>query len=121
MANETNGNVGIQDLEELLDFGYTAYQAIADANSDGKINWLDLPKLMPVFVKAGAAIDGIKNIPKQLLDLDDQEQQRLIELTRRFYENISDAQAVVLIERTTNWVIDGVQNALDWVEYAKSK
>ena len=38
----------IKETEEVLDFVDETADAITSAASDGKLNWLDLPKILPV-------------------------------------------------------------------------
>lgn len=111
---------GIKELKEALEFGYAGFNAFTAANADGKVNWTDLPLLMPMISKASAAMNGIKKIKDELLDLNDDEQAEVIALTRDYYGNISDHECVELIEQTVNWVIDGVQTAIRWSKYSKS-
>ena len=108
---------GIKELTEVLNFGYAAFKAVSSALEDGKVNWLDLPQLMPIFAKAGGAIDNIAEVKNELLDLDNEEQAEVIALTRQFYEGISDQDAVILIDQTVNWVIDGFQTGMQWAAH----
>jgi hypothetical protein len=111
--------IGIKETEEALRWGLTTQDAITRANEDGKINWKDYPKFLPVLMQSGDALTGINKIKYELLDIDDAEQAQLVEITKEFYQDLTDEQRVDLITETIHYVIDGFQLALKWRDLGK--
>ena len=66
---------GIKETMDLIDAIDALVVAYDVANDDGKLDWTDLPKLAPVFVKFYDALKGMSEIPVELKDLDAEEAQ----------------------------------------------
>lgn len=67
-----------KETEEVIDFVDAAADAILKAAGDGKLNWLDLPKILPVVSKASPALKDIKQVWPELKDLDSTEAEALM-------------------------------------------
>lgn len=69
---------GIAHLTSLVNFAITLATAVKRANEDGKINWLDALKFLPVLKEAPGALANIGEVPKELIDLDAPEADELL-------------------------------------------
>jgi hypothetical protein len=68
-----NVKLGTQETKEALDFLFDLTDAIIKSLEDGKVNLLDAPKFLKPFKSASSGISGINIIPKEIIDMDDQE------------------------------------------------
>lgn len=60
----STGNAGLNDLVEVMAFGFDLANTIIEAKSDGGgINIADVPKLFDLITPASKAFDGYENIP----------------------------------------------------------
>jgi hypothetical protein len=62
MNDKAQATEGPKDLNEALDLVDQALDDAKAALSDGKVNWLDLPKFIGTITKIGPAIEGAANI-----------------------------------------------------------
>ena len=69
-----------------------AADSITDAAADGKLNWLDLPKIFPVVSKASPALKNVKQVWPELKDLDEAEAAKL---TARFSVTVTKWAAAI--------------------------
>lgn len=108
----------VRELKEVLDFGFSLQSAIADAKADGKVNWLDMPKAIPVIGKAAKAINGTVDAVKDYKNLLPAQQAELFAYVEERLD-LPDDQLENLIEDT----ILEVQHIFDlsnrWATYAK--
>lgn len=77
MEKEKNKLHSITQTKELLDFVFALVTGIDKAMSDGKFDYNDIITIIPAFMKAGLAIKGIDQVPKELGDLDKEEIEEL--------------------------------------------
>jgi hypothetical protein len=71
---------GIKDTVEALVLFRDAVRAFKGALKDGKLGLSDLPLAWDLRDKAGPAIDGLKNVPAEMGDLDATEVKALASL-----------------------------------------
>jgi len=70
------GNFGIQETKDVLEFGIAAANVVSKQLADG-FQITDAIAMVPVVVKLPSALSGIKDVPKELGDLDDGEKAEL--------------------------------------------
>ena len=80
-----NQKYGIQETIDVVDFVTSLGNAVDSSLSDGKINLMDITKFWDTFGVASDAFKGLKEIPKELGDLDEQEAQAVKD---RFQEGL---------------------------------
>lgn len=69
----------IKDTKEALRLGFSLIGAVKAAKEDdGKIDMMDMGKLMMVFPHVGPAIDGADTIGAEMKDLDSDEAKELM-------------------------------------------
>tara|TARA_R110000868_G_scaffold260795_1_gene518905 strand:- start:1108 stop:1380 length:273 start_codon:yes stop_codon:yes gene_type:complete len=59
----------IKESIELIDLIIVLSTAIREANRDGVVNWMDIPKFAPVIIAAKKAIEGSDKIEDEIRDL----------------------------------------------------
>jgi hypothetical protein len=69
----TKVQLNTKETKEALDFLFDLTDAIMDSLSDGKVSIMDAPKFLKPFRTAGAGITGIQIIPKEIVDMDEDE------------------------------------------------
>ncbi len=67
----------IKESLELIGLISTIGDCLIEANKDGTINWMDLPKFAPIIAVAKKAIDGSEFVDDELKDLTAEESQVL--------------------------------------------
>lgn len=105
--------MGIKETKELLEFVFKINQGIVLSIEDKKANWLDIPNFFPAIFASPAAFTGIRLVPKEWADLDDQEKIELMDFTRQWYQ-LPDQELEILIEDSIEQVIDLVRTAIKW-------
>lgn len=69
---------GIEETLEVLDAGISLGNAVDTALADdGKVTWTEYGLFLPVITKLPKAISGIADVPKELTDLDESEQEQV--------------------------------------------
>lgn len=63
----------IKNTLEVFDTLDALAKAVLDAKADGKVNYLDAPKLGPVVSAALKAVDGSELVVPELKELDEKE------------------------------------------------
>ena len=63
----------VKDLKEVALFTVSLVEGIAESLKDGKASIADAFNFVDAMQKAGDAIDGLANVPKELADLTDEE------------------------------------------------
>lgn len=76
------GKYGVKETLEVLDLGFSLVNAVKEAQSDGKINFLDAIHLIPVMPKVDAAITEIATVPSELGELDEQDVFQVLEYSK---------------------------------------
>lgn len=90
---------------DVLDFGFSLADAIQSSREDGKVNWLDAPKFVPLIPKAIAAVKNIDEAYAEIISPEGRDEV-LDYVIGRF--DIEDDEAEVLVERTLAFVLEGV-------------
>lgn len=72
-------NYDIKETLDYVEFVAEVVKARAKAMEDGKHSWYESTLYIPAALKLPKAISGTKDIPKELLDLDQAEQERLLD------------------------------------------
>lgn len=69
----------VKNVSELLDFGEKAAEQAKAVLADGKVDLWDLPKLAPLLPSFKAAIEGVGDVPAEVMDMDAAEAKMLLE------------------------------------------
>lgn len=101
-----SGKYGVKETQELFDLGFEIAKAGKLALADGKVNFLDLGVVMPVFPKVGPAVDGIALVPKELGELDEADAKTLLDYAKARLPEVVDE--VTLRHRIYTYVKAGV-------------
>lgn len=75
--SETMEKKSIKETMEVLDLIQVGVKVGKEVTADGKVNLLDLPKLLPLIPAAQKAYAGRSEIPKEVKDLDAEELEQL--------------------------------------------
>jgi len=70
--------LGIKETDEVVTLIITAAKGVKASMADGKLDAADLPQIVPVLMAAGPALDGIKDVPAELWDLDGEEGAKVV-------------------------------------------
>lgn len=108
----------VDELKEVLDFGFSLQEAIAAAAADGKVDWKDLPKALPVLAKAGKAITGTVDAVKDYKNLTEEEKAELFDYVSERLE-LNDDELEALIEDTVLEVQGIIDLSRRWAGYTK--
>ena len=73
------GERGIEETKELLDFVFSLAAAIKKSNEDGEFNWRDGLNFIEPLKRLGPAIDNIEDIIPEVADLDAEEWNELVD------------------------------------------
>ena len=76
------GERGIEETKELLDFVFSLAAAIKTSNEDGEFNWRDGLNFIEPLKRLGPAIDNIEDIIPEIQDLDADEWNELIDFVK---------------------------------------
>ena len=87
---ETN----IKNTLEVVTFGAALTTAILTAREDGKIDANDLANFVAVVPLIGPALEGIGEVPTELSDLNEVEQEEIIDDVKSIVGDVSDEKAV---------------------------
>jgi hypothetical protein len=113
-----DGYAEVKDLLEVLDFGFKTQEAISTSLADGKVNILDVPNILKPMMAAGAALEGVKNVKKELSELTDDGKYIVFDFVRQQFD-IPNDQLESLIESTIDEVIGDITVAFKWSAYRK--
>jgi hypothetical protein len=105
-------NVGIKDLKEFVLFIASLLVSTDEALKDGWQWWKDIIKILPSFVEAPAAIDGIGNIPNELDDLDENERGEIVTALQDKL-TLSDEKAIRVANQSFRVVIEIAKLAVE--------
>lgn len=72
-----NNNFGIKETAEALQFLAQFANVTANVTADGKVTLIELLQFATLWPVISPAVDGYKQIPQELLDLDDAERASL--------------------------------------------
>lgn len=109
----------VKDTLEVLDFGFKTAEAVTASLADGKVNFFDLPNVLAPLTAAGAAVDNIQNVKKELTTLTPMGKS-VVEsfVTDRF--DIPNDQVEILVEETIVAVLGVVSLGFKWSGYKKA-
>lgn len=85
----------VKNTKELLHFVMVVADAMKESNKDGKINFFDIPKLIPIVPALRQAVDGAKLVPEELKDMDPVEAADLAKMMSEALVKIVDAVLTV--------------------------
>ncbi len=95
MTEQVAEKKGIQNLKEVLDFGFGLGGAVKNSLKDGSFGVSDVQYLMPVFPTFGPMIDNINEVPKEIADIDDEELKVLVEYSLTNFAHIIEKEKVI--------------------------
>ncbi len=102
----------IKELKEVIIFGLSVTTILKADLSDGKISLLEMWGLRNLIGPAQEALEGIGEIPAEIIDLDPVESAELCEIVRQVLEQqITDQMALV----KANQALSAVQSMLSTV------
>lgn len=113
-------NNTVEELKEVLDFGFSLQEQISKANEDGKVNWKDLPKAVKVLGKIGPAIDGTVDAVKDYQNLTEEQRAELFHFVEERLD-LADDELEALIEDTITEVQQLIDLSRRWANYAKKE
>ncbi len=90
------GTYGVNETLEIADLGFSSYRIGKDILADGKVGLLELPQLIPLIGKVTRAVDNAKLVPKELGELDSEDQAKLLEFFATRLPDITDSAALRL-------------------------
>jgi hypothetical protein len=70
---EVGGQVGIDEIKDILKFAFAISKAVEGSLADKKIGMDDIAQFLPVLLAAGDAFDNLSLFVKQVKDLDEAE------------------------------------------------
>jgi len=91
---------GIQNLKEVVDFGFSVGQGLQGALSDGKLSLADLAYALPALQSAGPALQDITKVPKEFADIDMDEAVELVAHTKAKLPMLSDERAREVVAKS---------------------
>lgn len=89
------GKYSVQNTIEVLDLGMSLAKAIKSAKADGKLDVADIAHLLPIITKVEPAIKDVDQIPLELEELDKEDSERILELGRKRFPELTDDQEVI--------------------------
>lgn len=72
------GQYGVQEIIAVLDLGFTGVAIGEEVLADGKVSFLEALKFLPLVPKALTALKGVSTLPKELAELDSDDQAAII-------------------------------------------
>lgn len=90
-----SGEFGIKECTECFDAVDAAAQAVVDACADGKLNLLDVPKLLSPMRAAQAALKDRQMIKAELKDANEEEVAELVTRALRTTEKTVAAMEAI--------------------------
>jgi len=90
MEQENSKSYGTTQTKEMLDFVFTLVKSIDKAMQDGKFDYSDIITIIPAFMKIGAALKDVQDIPRELADLDKEEMNDLKKFVRDNFDISND-------------------------------
>lgn len=95
---------GIKETKEVLVFGLDLAKAIKGALEDKQLDFSDLPRLFPAFMKSGDALEGLDQIKNELADLSTDEVEQLKQVMRPYLGEIASPDVIKAVSDTLNAV-----------------
>lgn len=80
----------LEETKELLDLFFAMSRALGKSLEDGNVNFMDLGHFISAISYIAPAVNGISNISKEMLDLDEKEKADLIAYVRDNFDLPND-------------------------------
>jgi arginine/ornithine N-succinyltransferase beta subunit len=107
--------MGIENIKEVIKFVCELVEGLVKSLEDDKFNFADLIHFYDAGKALPAAIDDVKDIPEEFMDLDEEEQQALIDyITEEF--DIPEDKVEAFVERLFRagiYLADAVEAGFD--------
>lgn len=107
--------LGIKETKDLVRFGLSLGKGIQEAMEDGKIDLLDAMKFLPVLKDLKPAIEGAKEIPAELKDMDDEERAELLDFFQKEFD-LEDDELELKVEAGLQVALSLLQLALGFLK-----
>lgn len=106
----------ITETKDALAFGVALFSTISAAMGDGKIGATDIPRLLSLYKPVKAAIEGAREIPAELLDIDDAEMDEICALIGD-HLNVTITGAVA--RETANKTLNTLRSVVDLIAHIR--
>ena len=113
--NSTN----LSELQDVLAFGFDISDALQAAAADGSFDLKDVPKFLPLYGSAKAAIEGIGNPVARFKNLTPGERAELVEFAKERFD-IPNDELESLIEDTLDAVVNILSISARWAHLRKA-
>ena len=89
------GKYSVKETKELFDLGFALAGAGVQAMADGKVNFLDIGVVIPLFPLVGPAIDNAAVALSEVSELDEQDSVELLSYAKSKIPSFVDDEDVV--------------------------
>jgi len=103
----------IKETKEAIAFAFSLAEALKTSLADGKISYMDIGNFISPAMKAGAAFEGINEVPAEMKDLDEAEAKELLDYVKAEF-NLEDADLEYKIEKALELATAAYQLAKSW-------
>lgn len=108
-----NEKLGIENVKEVLKLGFAIGKGYKEAMEDGQVDASDIAVVIPIIKEIGPAFDGIKQVPKEIKDLDSEEAKELMSFAAAELGGVfSDEELIIKIDK-------GLKAGIAVVEFIK--
>lgn len=112
--------IGIKDVKEVLKTGIQIYEGIDKSlEDDNKISIWEYTNFIPAIMSMRDAINGISDVPKQLVDIDEAEAEELKAFMRDQLD-LSNNDTEKIIEDLFTLIMDMFAKAMEGVKLIRS-
>lgn len=91
------GIYSVKNTLEVLDLGFGIGGALKAAKADGMISLSDLQHVMPVFFAVPPALEDLSMVPKEILELDADDQAQVLAHVKAKMPSITDDAQAILV------------------------
>jgi len=88
---------GIEETKDILDFMFSFVEAVGKAKSDGEMSWSDARYFIDPVKKFFKAINNIKKVIPEIVNMDEKEYDELVAYVREKWD---------YDEENLEWVVD---------------
>ena len=96
------GAYGVENLKQLLDFGFAAGKALDGALADGHLKLEDVVHFIPVLALVGPAMDDLSKAPKEFSELDAADVAALVSHGKAKLAGVDDARLKEVVGASLN-------------------